>query len=44
MKYPDQAHLWMAMGNLHTPSEADGNQEVFEFTLSSFSIKKKPEF
>ena len=32
----------MAVGRKNPPhpsTEADGNQEVFEFTLSSFSIK-----
>ena len=24
--------------------EADQNQEMFDFTVSTFSIKKKPEF
>ena len=41
-KHPDQAQLWMAAGRkkLTPPLEADGNQEMFDFTPSPFSIKE----
>ena len=39
-KHPDQAQLSVTAGRELTPSEADGNQEGFGFTLSPFSIKQ----
>ena len=42
MKHADQDHLWMIAGRkkLTHLLEADGNQEVFDFTPSLFSIKE----
>ena len=41
-KHPDQAHLWrLQKEEINTfPPKADGNQEVFDFTPSLFSIKE----
>lgn len=41
-KHPDQAQLSMTAGRelIHPPSEVDGNQEGFDFTLSPFSVKQ----
>jgi len=41
-KHPDQAHLWrLQKEEINTfPLKADGNQEVFDFTPSLFSIKE----
>ena len=42
MKHTDQDHLWMITGRkkLTHLLEADGNQEVFDFTPSLFYIKE----
>ena len=41
-KHPDQVHLWwLQEEEINTsPLKADGNQEVFDFTPSLFSIKE----